>query len=180
MVHIFHSQRALIASSRRGLQVDSFCLCHRGTWLLVTSHFSPWTIFLFAHAFVQEIVRPPILGQALFSELGTQLNKSDSRCCWHLHLVGETDEQHINLRLLVIRALKKIKQARGSNRIHGQGRPLQGCWGRDLEGLKRAFPWGWHLSRQRAEPASQPTVRTVPGGHPGATDREGSSGANPG
>lgn len=57
MVHIFHSQRALIASSRRGLQVDSFCLCHRGTWLLVSSHFSPRTIFLFAHAFVQEIVR---------------------------------------------------------------------------------------------------------------------------
>lgn len=57
MVHIFHSQRALVASSRWGLQVDSFCLCHRGTWLLVSLHFSPRTVFLFAHSFVQEIVR---------------------------------------------------------------------------------------------------------------------------
>ena len=30
-----------------------------------------------------------------------------------------------------------------------------------------------------AEPASQPTVRAVPGGHLGGTDTEGSSGAQP-
>ena len=44
-----------------GLQVDSFCLCHRGTWLLVSLHFSPRAIFLFVHSFVQEIVHAGLL-----------------------------------------------------------------------------------------------------------------------